>query len=181
MTDLADDAYRRLLVLRCQVGDRGAFEELVRHAQPRLERFLRKMLTGEANVDDVIQDVWMDVLRGIGRLSDPAALLPWLYRIAHNRAFSMLRRRRPMAVIDDDDVQAPGEETSFTFEDRQAVHAAMDQLAAEHREVLLLRFMEDLSYEEIAEVTGCQLGTVRSRIHNAKRQLRRILEKAGQP
>jgi RNA polymerase sigma-70 factor, ECF subfamily len=178
MTDSADDVYRRLLVLRCQVGDRGAFEELVRHAQPRLERFLRKMLSGEANVDDVIQEVWMDVLRGIGRLSDPAALLPWLYRIAHNRAFSMLRRRRPMGMIDDD-VQSPADETSFTIEDRQAVHAAMDQLVPEHREVLLLRFMEDLSYEEIANVTGCQLGTVRSRIHNAKRQLRRILEKAG--
>jgi len=179
MADLADDVYRRLLVLRCQVGDRAAFEELVRQTQPRLGSYLHKVLVGEANVDDVIQDVWMDVLRNIARLNDPAAFLPWLYRIAHNRAFALLRRRRPMAIVDD--VEMPVDQTDFTFEDRQAVHAAMDQLAPEHREVLLLRFMEDLSYEQIAHVTGCQLGTVRSRIHNAKRQLRRILEKAGQP
>jgi RNA polymerase sigma-70 factor, ECF subfamily len=180
MDDLADDVYRRLLVLRCQVGDRGAFQELVRQCQPRISRYLHKLLPGETSVDDLIQEVWLDVLRSIGRLNDPAAFLPWLYRIAHNRAFEMLRRRqrRPATAIEElDAIETTTDESDFTFEDRQAVHAAIDQLTPEHREVLLLRFMEDLSYEEIAKVTGTQLGTIRSRLHHAKRALRRILEK----
>jgi RNA polymerase sigma-70 factor (ECF subfamily) len=184
MGDLADDVYRRLLVLRCQVGDRGAFEEIVRQCQPRLVRYMRKLLPGETGVDDLIQEVWVDVLRSIARLNDPAAFLPWLYRIAHNRVFEMLRRRqrRPTTTIEElDAVETTTEESDFTFEDRQAVHAAVDQLTPEYREVLLLRFMEDLSYEEIAKVAGCQLGTVRSRLHNAKRALRRIIEKVDQP
>ncbi len=184
MDDLADDVYRRLLVLRCQVGDRGAFQDLVRQCQPRISRYFHKLLPGETNVDDLIQELWIDVLRSIGRLNDPAAFLPWLYRIAHNRAFEMLRwrQRRPTTAIEElDTVETVSDEGDFTFEDRQAVHAALDQLTPEHREVLLLRFMEDLSYEEIAKVTGTRLGTIRSRLHHAKRALRRIIEKVDQP
>jgi len=177
MADLADDVYRRLLVIRCQVGDRGAFEELVAQYQPRLRGFLFKMLPVEQNVDDVAQEVWMDVFCNLSALSDPGAFLPWLYRIAHNRAYSVLRRRRlPVGSLESVDVAEPVDDSAdFRAEDARAVHAAMDQLSPEHREVLLLRFMQKMSYEEIAIVAGCQIGTVRSRIHHAKRALREIL------
>jgi RNA polymerase sigma-70 factor (ECF subfamily) len=82
-----------------------------------------------------------------------------------------------MATIEN--LEVAGNDTDdadFTAEDAQAVHAALDQLAAEHREVLLLRFIEDMSYDDIAEVVDCPIGTVRSRIHNAKRALKRILQ-----
>jgi len=117
------------------------------------------------------------VFRDLPRLSDPAAFSPWLYRIARNRAFRALRGREPMAPIENHDVAGNDtDDADFTAEDGQAVHAALDQLAAEQREVLLLRFIEDMSYDEIAEVIDCPIGTVRSRLHNAKRALRRILQ-----
>jgi RNA polymerase sigma-70 factor (ECF subfamily) len=135
-------------------------------------------------VDDVAQEVWMDVFRDLKNLNDPAAFLSWLYRVARNRAFWLLRRQgTPIGSIDEvESLVAAEEEPDFTAADAQAVHAALGQLSLEHREVLLLRFMDELSYEEIAAVAGCHVGTVRSRIHNAKRQLRIIIQnKAGQP
>jgi len=180
MSDLADRLYWRLLVLRCQGGDAAALEELVAQSQPRLRGFLFKMLPG-ANLDDVAQDVWMDVMRDLRRLEDPGAFVPWFYRIAHNRVFRLLRRNRSAAVsIDGVEVAEPGPADEFTAEDAAAVHAALDKLAPEYREALLLRFMDDLSYEQIATIADCPVGTVRSRIHNGKRQLRAILERKNE-
>jgi RNA polymerase sigma-70 factor (ECF subfamily) len=73
-------------------------------------------------------------------------------------------------------VAANGTADEFTAEDAARVHAALDTLAPEHREVVVLRFIEDMSYDEIAKVAGCPVGTVRSRLHHAKRALRRVLE-----
>jgi len=180
MADLADGIYRRVLVVRCQVGDQAAFEELVGMCQPRLRGFLFKMLAGREIADDVAQEVWMDVFRDLPRLNDPGAFLPWFYRIAHNRAFRSLRgKRSPAASIEDVEIaDESAEEKEFSAEDAQRVHAALDRIAPEYREALLLRFMEQMSYEDIAKVAGCQIGTVRSRIHNGKAALRRIIEKA---
>jgi len=183
MANPADRVYTSLLVIRCQAGDGLAFEDLVAGHHRSLRGFLHKMLGDQHNTDDVLQEVWMDVFRDLKSLKDPAAFLPWLYRVARNRAFGLLRRRRtPMGSIDEvDPIVTAEEEPDFTAADAQAVHAALGQLGPEHREVLLLRFIEDMSYEEIAAVAGCNIGTVRSRIHNAKRQLRIIIQhKAGQ-
>jgi RNA polymerase sigma-70 factor (ECF subfamily) len=68
-------------------------------------------------------------------------------------------------------------DTEFAAEDARRIYAALDQLSPEHREVLLLRFIEQMSYDDMAQATGCPLGTVRSRIHNAKRGLREILNR----
>jgi RNA polymerase sigma-70 factor (ECF subfamily) len=177
MNDSVDHLYWRLVVVRCQVGDGDAFEELVAQYQPRLRAYLAKMLPTRLNPDDVTQEVWMDVFRGLPRLADPGAFLPWLYRIAHNRAYRPLRRQRlPVTSIDDIDLAEPiDDSTNFTAEEIQGLHLAIEQLPPEHREVLLLRFMQEMSYEEIAVVAGCPIGTVRSRIHHAKRMLRGIL------
>jgi RNA polymerase sigma-70 factor (ECF subfamily) len=179
MADQLDSLYWKLLVIRCQAGDRAAFEELVAHCQARIRGFLFKLIGGGERVDDLAQEVWMDVFRDLPKLNDPGAFLPWLYRIARNRAFRVLRRRaRPFGSIEQIDIaertDAPDD---FTTEDAAAVHSALDRLGPEHREVLLLRFIDDLSYEQIAAVVGCQMGTVKSRLHNAKRALRRVLEK----
>jgi RNA polymerase sigma-70 factor (ECF subfamily) len=182
MADL-DRVYWKVLLLRCQVGDRGAFEELVAQCQPRLRAFLAKMLSGKANVDDVTQDVWMEVFRDLRKLNDPGAFLPWMYRIARNRAFRALRRKtHPTIPIDETDaISQATDERDFGADDARAVHAALDRLIPEHREVLLLRFIEDMSYDDIAKVIDVPIGTVRSRIHNAKRILRGIIEEGNTP
>src|SRR4051812_5778257 len=183
MLDPADRVYWGVLIVRCQVADPSALEELVRHCQPQLRAFLQKMLPVGARqqADDLAQEVWLDVFRGLARLDDPGAFVPWLYRVARNRAYRMMRGRRADPIgttelLESADV-AEAESGQFTPEDAQAVHAALDRLSPQHREVLLLRFMEELSYDDIAAVVGCPVGTVRSRVYLAKRELRKILER----
>jgi RNA polymerase sigma-70 factor (ECF subfamily) len=179
MTGPADWLRERLLVLRCQTGDPIAFEELVPLYQPRLRYFLCALLRGDSDVEYRLQEIWLDVYRGIARLTEPGAFASWLYHIARNRAFRVLRRRRePPLSLDGIDVPAKEDEAMrWSAEDAAYLHAAFDSLAAEHREVLLLRFIEEMSYEDIARVTECPVGTVRSRLHYAKRALREVLER----
>ncbi len=177
MTDPADRWYEQLLVLRCQAGDDAAFAELVERYGPRLRYFVRRLL-GEADAADVLQDVWLDVYRGIGRLADAGAVAAWLYRIARDRAYRVLRKRRPTpAALDGVDVADDSDAVTFSAEDAARIHAALSALEPEHREVLILRFLEAMSYDEIARVVGCPVGTVRSRLHYGKLALRRRLEK----
>jgi len=182
MPDLADRLYLRILVIRCQVGDRDALEELIGRLHPRLRGFLQKLLCGPEHVDDAAQDVWLDVFRGLPKLESVDSFLPWLYRIARNRAYRLLRRRDThMASIENMEPIADEEPLDeFSAEDASRVYAALDRLTPEHREVLLLRFIEQMSYDDLAQVTGCPVGTVRSRIHNAKRGLREILKREEQ-
>jgi RNA polymerase sigma-70 factor (ECF subfamily) len=179
MTDEARQIYERLLVVRCQVGDEDAFREVVEAYAPRLRYYLRKLLVAPGDVEDLLQDVWYDVVRGVPRLADPAAFPAWLYRVARDRTFRRLRRRREPAQLGEEIDVAEEESDDFSAEDAGRVHAALDDLAPEHREVLVLRFLEEMPYESIADVVGCPVGTVRSRLHYAKRALRRILESEG--
>jgi RNA polymerase sigma-70 factor (ECF subfamily) len=178
MTDIAERVYRSLLVVRCQAGDRAAFEELVELYQPRLHYFLAKMVGDLHDADDLLQEVWFDVYRGLAKLADPGAFLVWLYQIARRRALRAVRKRRaPLTSLEGIDLaQQDGADDDFSADDAERIHAGLQQLPPEHREVLLLRFAEAMTYEDIARVTGCQLGTVRSRLHYAKRALRRIME-----
>jgi RNA polymerase sigma-70 factor (ECF subfamily) len=104
-----------------------------------------------------------------------------LYRIARDRAFRVLRRRQPPTCpLAEEEVPDPGKDVEFAAEDVERVHAALDQLVPEHREVLVLRFLEGMAYEDMARVIGCPVGTVRSRLHYAKRELRRTVERMGE-
>jgi RNA polymerase sigma-70 factor (ECF subfamily) len=179
MTDDADRLYERLLVLRCQAGDEGAFAELVERYQPRLRYYLRKMLFGVSEPDDVLQDLWLDVFRAVARLSDAGAFRAWLYSVARARALKQFRKRRlSFQPLEEQELADVGQGTeSFAADEAESVHAALDKLAAAHREVLVLRYIEDMSYEEIAPIVNCGVGTVRSRLHYAKRALRNELDK----
>jgi RNA polymerase sigma-70 factor (ECF subfamily) len=167
-----------VLILRCQGGDHAALAELVLNYSRRLRFYLRKM-AGDALADDLLQDVWVDVVRRISRLNDPDAFPAWVYRIARDRAFRELRRRRVPCLTDHDQVpdRTQDDADEWSEQDIQAVLAGLDILAPEHREVLVLRFIEDMSYEQIAAVTARPIGTVRSRIHYAKHALRALLER----
>lgn len=183
MVESADRLYERLLVLRCQLGDRAAFAELVERYHARLRYFMRRLLDDAELADDLLQDTWLDVLRGIGRLNDSGALPAWLYRVARNRVYEVLRRRqRPVdAIIDVGALPDECDDDAFGPEDAASIHAALGRLAPIHREVLLLRFVEALSYADIASTTEAPLGTVRSRLHHAKRALRELLQKGESP
>jgi len=178
MTDSADRLAERVLVLRCQAGDGAAFEQLVVRFSPRLRYFLRRILGAADRIDDVLQDVWLQVFRGLPGLADAGAFRTWVYRIARDRAYREFRRRSPPVQLREDADLAlePDGRDEFPAESIEQVHVALERLIREHREVLVLRFLEGMSYEEIARVTGCPVGTVRSRIHYAKLALHSALK-----
>jgi RNA polymerase sigma-70 factor (ECF subfamily) len=178
-----DDIRQRVLVLKCQTGDTRALEELYLGHNVRLGYYLRRLLDSDHSAAaDVQQDVWLTVVRKIARLKAPEAFTVWLYRIARTRAMDrLIAQNKPVALETDskpgvlDQPHDPALE--FSAADAAAIHDALARIRHAHRDVLLLRFMEDLSYEQIAEVIGCPFGTVASRIHHAKQALRRELEK----
>ena len=170
----------RLLVLRAQMGGQEALTALVESFDARLLFYLRRLVGAPADAEDVRQEVWITVVRKLHTLEDPGAFRSWLYRVARHRGLSWLRRRRrevPLdeAAVEEVAVEVTSEESDFGPEDAAAVHAALDRLGAGQREILCLRFPAGLTYEEIADVLDCRLGTVRSRLHYAKAALRSIL------
>jgi len=172
--------HERLLVLRYQAGDEKAFAELVRRYHGGLTYFVRRLAKNPAAADDIVQDGWLKAFRRLRTLRDPDAFRVWLYRIARRRAFNALRDAKHFQPLREDlaasDREGP-EEKAFRAEEAPLVHRCMEALRPEHREVLLLRFLEEMSYESIAEVVGCNVGTVRSRLHYAKAALRREMER----
>jgi len=175
----AADLALQLLVLRCQTGDERAFERLLERFGDRTLRYLRG-LVGDA-ADDVQQEVWLAVYRGIASLAAPHAFRTWLFRTTRNRALDYLRsRRREDELLADADVGSMQDDVSAPDAEPAAIALAwerLDQLSPAHREVLVLRYRDDMSYEQIALVTGCSVGTVRSRLHYAKQRLHDALDR----
>jgi RNA polymerase sigma-70 factor (ECF subfamily) len=171
--DILDD----VLVTRVQMGDLSAAERLVERYQQPLRYFLIRLLDSRERAEEVLQEVWMAVFRRIRRLRSNQAFSPWVYRIARNRAYDMIRKTRRVEPMPEELPGPSDDDEEFTAEDAAAVHECIGELATPHREVLLLRFLEEMSYEQIANVTSCSVGTVKSRLHHAKLLLRQKMER----
>jgi RNA polymerase sigma-70 factor (ECF subfamily) len=182
VTDEQEERLRlaeRALVVRAQAGDRAAFHDLVEVYQRRLTYYVHRLIGDAEQSRDLLQDVWIEVFRRFAGLRSPAAFRVWLYRVAHHRAIKHLRRKGVEARAEEVIVDAIDElvvDEHALLENAELVHHAMGQLTLDHREVLTLRFLEDLSIHEIAEVVGCSEGTAKSRLHYAKAAMRKIIE-----
>jgi RNA polymerase sigma-70 factor (ECF subfamily) len=166
------------LVRRCQRGERAALEELFRRFQPRLRYYVRRLHTNGDQADDVLQEVWGRVVRQIGSLRDRRAFVAWLYRIARNEVYSRARTRDPFVELTDEHLElVADDEPAFSPEEAARVHDALDRLRPEQREILTLCFLEELPHRQIAGILGIPPGTVKSRLHHAKRALRQELER----
>jgi RNA polymerase sigma-70 factor (ECF subfamily) len=175
--------YNDLLVLRSRRGDDSALEELVSRWETRLFYYVRRLVDNEDDAWDVLQETWLHVIRGIGSLREPRCLPAWLYRIARCNAMRRLRNRYDeQSVIEETEksLETDMETEPSGFEDGEQVHYGLSRLSLPHREVLTLYFLQDLSTEEIAGILGTSVGTVKSRLHYAKRALRRILEQEAE-
>ena len=166
------------LALRCQTGEPQAFADLIAVMERPLIYYARSLVGNQDAALDVLQEVWLKVVRGIRGLKDPGSLKPWLYAITHGVAVDRIRRdykrdKAEQAQLED---ALHADEPSFSEDDATAIRDALSLLGVKHREVLVLHFLQDLSIAEIASVVGCTEGTVKSRIHYAKRQLKQILE-----
>lgn len=167
-----------LLVLRCQRRDLDAASELVALFEKPLLYYLRRMIGSEDEAWDLLQETWLSVFKAIPTVRDPRALPAFVYRTARNHVLALLRRRdadlRMYAAIEVPTQESEGE-PAFTRDDAAAVHAGLNRLSLPHREVLTLFFLEQLSIEEIASVLAVPTGTVKSRLHHAKKALGKIL------
>ncbi len=183
------------LILRCQIGvrpERAAFAELMRRYQSQVDRVLYHLAPDWADRADLAQEVWIRVFRNIGRLQDPSKFRGWLSRIATNLFYDELRKRKrvvsPLSLdaprtLDDGEMDweiagdTPGpEEELTTREFYEQLRSAIADLPEVFRTTIILREIEGLAYEEIAEITGVSLGTVKSRIARARSRLQTQLQ-----
>jgi RNA polymerase sigma-70 factor (ECF subfamily) len=168
------------LMLAWAGGELRAFETLYARHRSRLYSFLLRQLRDAALADEMFQDVWQRVIAARAGWQPDAAFTTWLFRIAHNRLNDHWRaaRHRPPAPGDADervarmsDTRTPESQLS-EFEERRRLQLAMEQLPDEQREVLQLRLEQELSLEEIAQITGVGRETVKSRLRYAMDKLR---------
>ncbi len=182
MPDLEERLQRTeeaLTVSLAQRGDGVAFRRLVDLYDRRLLYFVRRLLSDGEEACDVVQSVWLHVHRSLRKLTSPQAFRVWLYRIAHAQVMTVLRRRQGVFdVVNDEqvlDLQDDSREVAV-FDNAELVHRSLQDLTVDQRRVLVLRFLEDMSIDEISEVLDCKPGTVKSRLYYAKEALRQRIE-----
>lgn len=181
MTD-KEAIYYELLVLRCQQGQKNAFEELSRMWEKRLFYYIRRLLDDEHDAWQILQDTWVNVLRGIRKLREPRMLPAWLYRTARNTAITHIRdeyARKSLLDKNDNINKEIGSDPLLKFDDAEQVHFALCRISLPHREVLTLFFLQDLSLEDVANVLDIPVGTVKSRLYYAKRSIKNVITKEG--
>jgi RNA polymerase sigma-70 factor (ECF subfamily) len=135
-------------------------------------------MLGPAEADDVAQEVWLAVVRGLPRLRQPDRFAPWLFRIARRQVVNRLRAEYATPEVAGDTERA-GPDTSDAVVDRADVEAGLAGLPAVEREVLILFYLQDLSLEACAEICAVPAGTVKSRLNRARRLLRDQLSGKG--
>ncbi|MGW5717813.1 RNA polymerase sigma factor [Amycolatopsis sp. NPDC003865] len=174
MTDDAD------LVAKAAAGDDAAFGVLVRRHTPRMYRVALRITGSAAEAEDVVQDSWLAAWRAFPGFRNESAVSTWLYRVVTNSALALLRRRRPTVSLDEPADRStvdtallaaavPGPEGRVVrAEEVDAVLRAIGRLEVSQRVPLVLRELEGLSYDEVAEVLDVNVGALRSRLHRAR-------------
>lgn len=180
-------------VRKAQGGDKAAYGHLVNRYYEMVLAVSFGVLRERESSRDVTQDVFLKVFREIGKFREESRFKTWLYRVAMNAAIDEARKRRPQVSLDQTDASEDMEKMPFVLPDRSPgpreevsakerrsrVVKAIDKLSPDHRAVLVLREWEDLSYEEIADTLGIEIGTVMSRLFYARKKLGEILQRTG--
>ena len=181
------------LIRRAQQGDNGAFEELLLLHQKKVYNLCLRMSANPDDALDLSQEAFLRAWRSLGQYQFEASFSTWLFRLTSNICIDFLRRKKRRqetsltesydgsdegAELSVPDAQPGPEQQAMTNETKIELARAMEQLSPEHREILQLRVVEDLQYEQIADILGVRVGTVKSRLARARLALRKIL-KAG--
>lgn len=180
---MSGDVRDGLLVVRCQLGEREAFRELVDVWHAPLWRYLHGMVGSPHLADDLVQEVWIAVMRGLPRLRQPERFTSWMFTVARRTVTDHLRHRyrapeAPLEGLEEVAVVVADDELSGVLTTMQ-IDAGLSELPALEREVLILYHLDDLPLAACAEVLGVAPGTVKSRLHRARRMLRSVLAERG--
>jgi RNA polymerase sigma-70 factor, ECF subfamily len=181
-------------IARARSGDTSAFEELLAEARPRALVVAMKVLHDPDDAEDAVQEAFLKAWRNLARFEGRSAFGTWIHRIVMNSSLDLLRRRacRPTAFGQDDETEdrRPRPELVTTEtpervlarnEAHRLVHGALAELSPAHRQTVTLREIEEHSYEEIAQISACPIGTVMSRLHHARKRLAEELQSAIEP
>lgn len=174
---LADE----LLAIRCQLGERPAFDELIARWHRPLWRYARNLAGNDAAADDAAQEIWLRVLRGIARLRDGAKLRSWLFGIAHRVLTDRLREQYARPMISDAEIDEQSVDDSALLLEFELA-AMLDELARlplTENEVLTLFYLQELSLDDVAQILDIPVGTVKSRLFRARKMLRHQLDIKG--
>jgi len=169
------------LVARATSGDVVAFSVLSRRYRDKYTRFAVRMVGSRDEAEDVLQSAFIRAYRALGSCRDPARFGAWLYQIVANecRTYVVRQARRERRLVRDEHVlysaaiSSPGIDSRDTLED---VQYALGQLDAVHREAFVMKYVEELSYEEMAEITGARISALKMRVKRACARLRELLE-----
>ncbi len=175
-----------ILVEAARAGDLDAYDTLVRRHQAAVYRVALRMLGSSADADDVTQDTFLRAFHRLDRFRGRGSFRSWLLQIAHNTALNELARRVPEPtgaaheiVPDAPPARAPGGPAVALEESerRERLELKLTELSDEHRAVLVLRDLEGLSYEEIADITESPIGSVKGRLHRARNEMIEIMRR----
>jgi RNA polymerase sigma factor (sigma-70 family) len=172
-----------LLVVRCQLGERDAFADLVRAWHGPVWTYVRRML-GPVDADDVAQEVWLAVVRGLPGLRQPDRFPSWLFQIARRAVMNRLRdeyARPEIAGDQNGDRELAEPDASDAVVDRADLVAGLSAVPVREREILILFYLQDLSVEACAEICAIPVGTAKSRLSRGRRLLRDALAQKGYP
>ena len=171
---------QELLAIRCQLGEGAAFDDLVARWHSPLWQYVRRMADRDEIANEIIQETWLRVLRGIVRLDDAKKLVPWMFGIARHVMLDRLRQKYKQesllenarhdlktSVDDSDEIDR--------LEDIVQLLDKLETLAMPQRELLTLYYLDELSIEEVAELIGVPPGTVKSRLFQARKTLKQAL------
>jgi RNA polymerase sigma-70 factor (ECF subfamily) len=169
-----------LLIHEALQGDSAAFGDLVRRYQDRLYSAVVHIIGCRVEAEDVVQDAFVQAFVNLKSFKHNSKFYTWLYRIAFNVSISHRRRRKPRLSVDQtreatgdeplDDRSSPSHPLEVA-EQQEKLQQAMQRLTEDHRTIIVLRHLDEMSYEDIAEVLEISVGTVRSRLHRAREQL----------
>ena len=161
------------LIRQAARGSVEAYNLLVSRWEKRVYNYLLRLTANREDALDLTQDVFLKAYQNLRKLDDPERFAPWLYRIAHNEAYSMFRKRRPETDVDDLDPEATengimvGGSSVFPIELSLAVAGALERLSPDHREAVVLKIYQGFKFEEMAEILDCPVSTIKSRLYTA--------------
>lgn len=168
-------------MLRCQAGDKEAFDELLRSVQVKLWRYISNLAGHRDLAEDILQEVFLIIYRKIGWLNDPGLFRPWAYRIASREAFRALKRqaKRREDCRDDEmlaQILLPDTETEFDDDMIAKLPGMLGRVSPSSRAVLMLHYLEEMSLNDTAEVLDISVGTAKSRLAYGLTNLRRQIK-----
>ena len=161
------------LIRQATRGNVESFNLLVSRWEKRVYNYLLRITANREDALDLTQDAFLKAYQNLRKLDDPGRFAPWLYRIAHNEAYSMFRKRKPETDVDSLAPEATetkitvGGSSVFPIELSLAVSSALDRLSTDQREAVVLKIYQGFKFEEMAEILSCPVSTIKSRLYTA--------------